>query len=51
MTEIVERAERRGAAKGVVDWLKASGAPDCIFEQIEAGQVLVGEDDVLSKGI
>jgi putative transposase len=49
MTESAERAERRARQKELVDRLKASGALDGIFEQIDAGQVpLAGEDGLLN---
>ena len=50
MTEMGERAER-GTAKGVADRLKASGALDGIFEQVDAGEVPLGGDDGLLKGM
>ena len=39
MTESAERAERRARQRELADRLKASGALDGIFEQIDAGQV------------
>jgi hypothetical protein len=39
MTESAERAERRARQRELADRLKASGALDGIFDQIDAGQV------------
>jgi putative transposase len=50
MTESAERAERRARQRELADRLKASGALDGIFEQIDAGQVPLGGDDGLLKG-
>jgi Transposase, Mutator family len=51
MTESGERAERRARQKELADRLKASGALDGIFEQIDAGQVPLGGDDGLLKAM
>ena len=48
--ENAERAERRACQRELADWLKASGALDGIFEQIDSGQVPLGGDDGLLKG-
>ena len=42
MTESAERAERRARQKELADRLKASGALDGIFEQIDAGAGAAG---------
>jgi putative transposase len=47
MTESAERAERRARQKELADRLKASGALDGIFDQIDGGQVPLGGDDGL----
>jgi hypothetical protein len=46
-----ERAERRARQRELADRLKASGALDGIFEQIDAGEVPLGGDDGLLKGM
>src|SRR5215212_707047 len=46
-----ERAERRARQRELADRLKASGALDQIFEQIDAGEVPLGGDDGLLKGM
>jgi hypothetical protein len=46
-----ERAERRERQRELADRLKASGALDQIFEQIDAGEVPLGGDDGLLKGM
>ena len=46
-----ERAERRERQRELADRLKASGALDGIFEQIDAGQVPLGGDDGLLKAM
>ena len=46
-----ERAERRARQRELADRLKASGALDGIFEQIDAGVVPLGGDDGLLKGM
>ena len=51
MAESPERAERRARQRELADRLKASGALDGIFEQIDAGQVPLGGDDGLLKGM
>jgi len=51
MTDSVERAERRARQRELADRLKASGALDRIFEQIDAGEVPLGGDDGLLKGM
>ena len=51
MTESAERAERRVRQKELADRLKASGALDGIFEQIDAGRVPLGGDEGLLKGM
>jgi hypothetical protein len=51
MTESVERAERRARQKELADRLKAAGALDGIFEQIDAGQVPLAGDDGLLQGL
>jgi putative transposase len=51
MTESAERAERRARQKELADRLKASGALDGIFDQIDAGQVPLAGDDGLLKGM
>jgi putative transposase len=51
MTESAERAERRARQKELADRLKASGALDGIFEQIDAGQVSLAGDDGLLSGM
>jgi putative transposase len=51
MTESVERAERRARQQELADRLKASGALDGIFEQIEAGEVPLAGDDGLLSGM
>src|SRR5215203_2782552 len=45
-----ERAERRERQRELADRLKASGALDQIFEQIDAGEVLGGDEGLL-KGM
>jgi len=42
-----ERAERRHSQKEIADQLKASGALDDIFAQMDAGTPLTGEDGLL----
>jgi transposase-like protein len=49
--ENAERAERRARQRELADRLKASGALDQIFEQIDAGDVPLGGDDGLLKGM
>jgi putative transposase len=49
--ESAERAERRARQKELADRLKASGALDGIFDQIDAGQVPLAGDDGLLKGM
>ena len=49
--ENAERAERRARQRELADRLKASGALDQIFEQIDAGEVPLGGDDGLLKGM
>ena len=49
--EKAERAERRARQRELADRLKASGALDGIFEQIDAGEVPLGGDDGLLKGM
>ena len=49
--ENAERAERRARQRELADRLKASGALDGIFEQIDAGEVPLGGDDGLLKGM
>ena len=44
-----ERAERRERQRELADRLKASGALDQIFQQIDAGEVPLGGDDGLLK--
>ena len=51
MTDSAERAERRARQRELADRLKASGALDQIFEQIDAGAVPLGGDDGLLKGM
>jgi putative transposase len=51
LTESAERAERRARQKELADRLKASGALDGIFEQIDAGQVPLAGDDGLLNGL
>src|SRR5215207_44519 len=46
-----ERAERRVRQRELADRLKASGALDQIFEQIDAGEVPLGGDDGLLTGM
>ena len=46
-----ERAERRERQRELADRLKASGALDQIFEHIDAGEVPLGGDDGLLKGM
>jgi putative transposase len=46
-----ERAERRERQRELADRLKASGALDQIFEQIDAGEMPLGGDDGLLKGM
>jgi putative transposase len=46
-----ELAERRARQRELADRLKASGALDQIFEQIDAGEVPLGGDDGLLKGM
>src|SRR5215213_9501760 len=46
-----ERAERRERQRELADRLKASGALDEIFEQIDAGEVPLGGDEGLLKGM
>jgi putative transposase len=46
-----ERAERRARQRELADRLKASGALDGIFEQIDAGEVPLGGDEGLLKGM
>jgi putative transposase len=46
-----ERAERRARQRELADRLKASGALDGIFEQIDAGQVPLGGDEGLLRGM
>jgi putative transposase len=49
MTES-ERAERRARQRELADRLKASGALDGIFDQIDAGEVPLGGDDGFVEG-
>jgi putative transposase len=49
--ENAERAERRARQRELADRLKASGALDQIFEQIDAGEVPLGGDDGLLKAM
>jgi putative transposase len=49
--ESAERAERRARQRELADRLKASGALDQIFEQIDAGEVPLGGDDGLLKAL
>src|SRR6476659_10985067 len=49
--EDAERAERRARQRELADRLKASGALDQIFEQIDAGEVPLGGDDGLLRGL
>jgi putative transposase len=49
--ESEERAERRARQRELADRLKASGALDGIFEQIDAGEVPLSGDEGLLKGI
>ena len=51
MTESAEGAERRARQKELADRLKASGALDGIFEQIDAGEVPLAGDDGLLNGL
>src|SRR5215218_3816659 len=51
MMENGERAERRARQRELADRLKASGALDQIFEQIDGGEVPLGGDDGLLKGM
>jgi hypothetical protein len=51
MTESEERAERRARQRELADRLTASGVLDGIFEQIDAGQVPLGGDEGLLKGM
>src|SRR5215210_4897604 len=51
MMENAERAERRARQRELADRLKASGALDQIFEQIDGGEVPLGGDDGLLKGM
>jgi putative transposase len=51
MAESAERAERRARQRELADRLKASGALDGIFEEIDAGEVPLGGDDGLLKGM
>ena len=51
MIEDAARAERRARQRELADRLKASGALDGIFEEIDAGQVPLGGDDGLLKGM
>ena len=46
-----ERAERRARQRELADRLKASGALDGIFAQIDAGDVPLGGDGGLLKGM
>jgi putative transposase len=46
-----ERAERRARQRELADRLKTSGALDQIFERIDAGEVPLGGDDGLLKGM
>jgi transposase-like protein len=46
-----ESAERRARQRELADRLKASGALDQTFEQIDAGEVPLGGDDGLWKGL
>jgi len=46
-----ERAERRARQRELADRLKASGPLDQIFEQIDAGEVPLGGDEGLLKGM
>jgi putative transposase len=46
-----ERAERRARQRELADRLKALGALDGIFEQIDAGEVPLGGDEGLLKGM
>jgi putative transposase len=49
--ENAERAERRARQRELADRLKASGALDQIFGQIDAGEVPLGGDDGLLKAM
>src|SRR6476646_7514840 len=49
--EDAERAERRARQRELADRLKASGGLEQIFEQIEAGEVPLGGDDGLLRGL
>ena len=51
MTEDAGRAERRARQRELAERLKASGVLDGIFEQIDAGEVPLGGDDGLLKGM
>jgi putative transposase len=51
MTESAERAERRARQKELADRLKASGALDGIFDQIDGSAVPLAGDDGLLKGM
>jgi putative transposase len=51
MKESVERAERREAQRELAERLKASGALDEIFAQIDSGQVPLTGDDGLLNGM
>ena len=47
----VERAEQRERQRELADQLKASGALDVIFAQIDAGETPLTGDDGLLKGM
>jgi len=51
MMDDAERAERRARQRELADRLKASGALDGIFEQIDGGQVPLGGDEGLLRGM
>src|SRR5215203_4366874 len=51
MMDDAERVERRARQRELADRLKASGALDQIFEQIDAGEVPLGGDDGLLKSM
>jgi putative transposase len=46
-----ERAERRARQRELADRLKVSGALDQLFEQIDAGEVPLGGDEGLLRGM
>jgi putative transposase len=51
MMEDAERAERRARQRELADRLKASGALDQIFEQIDGGEVPLSGDEGWLKGM